>query len=71
MEERLLDIASKYSRWIDVDEATDVYKYCLKKMDLAGIQNKDEYLPRLFDDELRHRIMMNCVNYVTKTIMVS
>lgn len=43
-------------------EVESVYDLCLKKMELTNIQNKEEYLPLLFSNELHHYLFRRTVN---------
>lgn len=43
--------------------------YCNRKMDLCGIENRNEYLPVLFDDELKNYLFRQCVNVTTLLMM--
>lgn len=39
--------------------------YCNRKMDVCGIENRDEYLPLLFRDELKNYLLREYVNVTT------
>lgn len=39
--------------------------YCNKKMDVYGIENREEYLPLLFRDELKSYLFKKYVNVTT------
>lgn len=40
-------------------------RYCNRKMDVCGIENREEYLPLLFRDELKNHLFRECVNGTT------
>lgn len=40
-------------------------QFCMRKMDVAGIDNKEEYLPLLFEDELNHFLVRTTINVIT------
>ena len=50
------------------DEAESVYQYCQRKMEVAGIQSKDEYLPLLFADELRNHLIKIAINAASELL---
>lgn len=52
------------------EEAEDVHKFCIRKMEVAGIQNKEEYLPLLFADEIRNHLFRMSVNATTMLRMM-
>ena len=39
--------------------------YCNRKMDVCGIENREEYLPLLFKDELKNHLFREYVNATT------
>ena len=39
--------------------------YCNRKMDVCGIENREEYLPLLFKDELKNYLFREYVNVTT------
>ncbi len=39
--------------------------YCNGKMDVCRIENREEYLPLLFKDELKNHLFRECVNGTT------
>ncbi len=68
MERSLEGIIRKYrSDGLEVseEEAEEVRSYCFRKMDLCGIKNQKEYLPLLFEDELRNYLFRRTVNAIT------
>lgn len=42
-----------------------VLKYCERKMDVNGIENREEYLPLLFKDELKNYLFRQSMNATT------
>ena len=40
-------------------------RYCNRKMDVCGIENREEYLPLLFKDELKNHLFREYVNVTT------
>lgn len=47
-------------------EAVDyVLRYCERKMDVNRIENREEYLPLLFRDELKNYLFRQAVNATT------
>lgn len=66
--ERIDEIVAEYVRkGIHVSEETVDYLiwYCRRKMDVAGIGDREEYLPLLFEDEIRNYFFRNAVNAAT------
>lgn len=48
------------------DEETDeIYRYCLRKMDVAKVKNPDEYIFLLFPDEIKNYLFRQAVNAAT------
>lgn len=52
------------------EEVEDVCKFCIRKMEVARIQNKEEYLPLLFADEIRNYLFRMSVNATTMLRMM-
>lgn len=52
------------------EEAEDVRKFCIRKMEVAGIQNKEEYLPLLYADEIRNYLLRMSINATTMLRMM-
>ena len=46
-------------------EADRVFQYCLRKMEVCGIENREEYLPLLFRDEVKNFIVRRGINAIT------
>ncbi|MDE6951991.1 MAG: hypothetical protein K2P64_13910 [Lachnospiraceae bacterium] len=42
-----------------------VLRYCERKMDVNKIENREEYLPLLFKDELKNHLFREYVNATT------
>ena len=47
-------------------EADEIFRFCLRKMEICGIENQEEYLPRLFRDEVKNFIIRRGINAVTE-----
>lgn len=47
------------------EEAEDIEKFCYRKMEVAKVENKEEYLPLLFKDEIRNYLFRRAVNVKT------
>lgn len=43
----------------------EVYMYCLRKMEVAKVENPEQYIELLYPDELRHYIIRHGVNAST------
>ena len=48
--------------YITDEEAEDVYHYCLRKMEVANVEQPDKYIELLYPDELRHYVIRHGVN---------
>ena len=73
MTQRLWDIVKKQREdglSISDEEALDVYRFCLRKMEVAKVKNKYEYLPLLYEDELRHYLIRRGINAKTMIQMM-
>lgn len=46
-------------------EADEIFRLCLRKMEICGIENQDEYLPLLFRDEAKNFIIRRGINAIT------
>lgn len=46
-------------------EAEDIVSYCKRKMEVAKVRNKEEYLPLLYRDEVKNYIFRRAVNATT------
>lgn len=51
--------------YITNEEVKEVYKYCLRKMEVAKVENPEQYIELLYPDELRHYIIRHGVNAST------
>lgn len=60
-------IAEYAEKGIEVTKETVEYLiwYCYRKMDVAKIENKEEYLPLLFKDEIKNSFFRKAVNMST------
>lgn len=62
------EIVSEWVReGIHISQKTVEYLiwYCNRKMDVCGIENREEYLPLLFKDELKNHLFRECVKVTT------
>lgn len=65
MTQELLAVINKYRNegvFISDEEAEDICKFCLRKMEITNIPNKEEYLPMLYEDELKNYLFRRAVN---------
>ena len=46
-------------------EADEIFRFCLRKMKICGIENQEEYLPLLFRDEVKNFIIRRGINAIT------
>lgn len=51
-------------------DADDVYRHCLRKMEVAKVKNPDEYIFLLFPDELKNFLFRMWVNANTELMMI-
>lgn len=68
MKKEIEDIVKRHRK--EGDNITDedveaVIQFCMRKMDVSGIDNKEEYLPLLFEDELNHFLVRTTINVIT------
>ena len=47
-------------------EADEIFRICLRKMEICGIENQEKYLPLLFRDEVKNFIIRRGINAVTE-----
>ena len=62
------DIVSEWvNKGVHISQETVDYVlwYCERKMDVNGIENRKEYLPLLFRDELKNYLFRQAVNATT------
>lgn len=45
--------------------ADDVYRFCLRKMEAAKVENPDEYINLLYPDEIKNHLFRLSVNATT------
>ena len=68
MRSELAKIIEEYrSKGVQItdSEADSIKQYCYRKMDAAGIPDKEGYLPLLFADEVKNYLMRLSVNATT------
>ena len=46
-------------------EADEIFLFCLRKMEVCGIENQEEYLPLLFRDEVKNFIIRRGISAIT------
>ena len=51
--------------YITDEEAREVYMYCLRKMEVANVEQPDKYIELLYPDELRPYIIRHGINAST------
>ncbi len=67
MPEKLKEIARRFQKiggGVSDREAEEIWKYSLRKMEVAGIKNTEEYLPLLYRDEVKDYIFRRGVNAI-------
>lgn len=47
------------------EEAEYLLRYCKRKMEVAKVQNPEEYLPLLYEDEVKNYLYRQSVNATT------
>lgn len=47
------------------EEVEYIHWYCHRKMEVAKIENREEYLPLLFGDEVKNHLLRNAINATT------
>lgn len=65
MEEKLQRIVNDYRNqgiMISNEDSEHIRHFCFRKMEIGKIQNKEEYLPHLFKDEIRNYLFRKSVN---------
>lgn len=50
---------------ISDNEADDIYRYCIRKMEVAKVKNPDEYIDLLYPDEVRNYLLKLSINATT------
>lgn len=68
MTEQLWEIVGEYREKgvpITDEEAEEVCRFCHRKMEVGNVENRGEYLPLLFSDEIRHYLFRLVVNATT------
>lgn len=49
---------------ISDSEIDEIIRHCIRKMEVAGIEGKEMYLPMLFEDELKQYFIRSAINAV-------
>lgn len=68
MPERLWKFVKKWrDQGVDISdkEADSIYRYCLRKMEVAKVKNPDEYIDLLYPDEIKDYLFRLSVNATT------
>lgn len=52
------------------EEAEEVCEFCYRKMEVGKVENREEYLPLLFADEIRNYLFRLAVNATTALRMM-
>ena len=50
---------------IEDEEAESVYRFCIRKIEILGIKDKDIYMPTLYESEIRHALFRRTINAIT------
>ncbi|MCM1559676.1 MAG: hypothetical protein NC123_09030 [Butyrivibrio sp.] len=67
------DIVSEWvNKGVHISQETVDYVlwYCERKMDVSRIENREEYLPLLFRDELKNHLFRQSINATTMLRMM-
>ena len=51
--------------YISDNDADDIYRYCIRKMEVAKVENPNEYINLLYPDEIRNYLFTISVNATT------
>lgn len=73
MTSELWDIVNEFRKegiHVSDEEAEYIYRFCIRKMDVGMVVNKEEYLPLLYEDELRKHLMIVAINATTIMRMI-
>lgn len=65
MPERLWRFVKEWrDKGVDIsdEEADSIYRYCLRKMDAARVNNTDDYIDLLYPDEIKDYLFRLSVN---------
>lgn len=52
------------------EEAEEIENYCWRKMEVAKVENQEEYLPLLFRDEVKNYFFRMAVNAKSMLMMM-
>ena len=61
----LLEIVNRYRKEginISDEDADNIKNFCIRKMEIANVQNPNEYLPLLYEDEIKNFIIRSAIN---------
>lgn len=73
MTKQLWEIVGEYREKgvpITNEEAEEVCEFCCRKMEVGKVENREEYLPLLFADEIRNYLFRMAVNATTALRMM-
>lgn len=73
MTEQLWEIVGEYREKgvpITDEEAEEVCDFCYRKMEVGNVENREEYLPLLYADEIRHYLFRLAINATTMLRMI-
>ena len=68
MPERLWKFVEEWrAKGVDIsdNEADDIYRYCIRKMEVAKVESPDEYIDLLYPDEVRNYLFRLSINATT------
>ncbi len=60
-----IDVLRLQGIYITDTEAEEVYQYCFRKMEVAKVENPEQYIKVLYPDELKHYIVRHGINATT------
>lgn len=63
------DFRNQYGANISDEEAENIRQICERKMDICKIEDRNGYLPILFEDEIKHFLFRRHVNEISAEII--
>lgn len=73
MTKQLWEIVGEYrNKGVSItdEEAEGVCEFCYRKMEVGNVENREEYLPLLFADEIRNYLFRLAINATTALRMM-
>lgn len=73
MPERLKKVIEEYQdKGIDIPDeiAEEIYRHCLRKMEVAKVEKPEEYIDLLYPDEVRNYLFRLSINATTMLRMM-